>query len=439
MANTTFFRKVTDKDEQITWSDVFSEFRKPHSKKDLEYALSTGLSFNTATEADMLAKWQKPWLFYPILKVGILLIILCYAVIVVPLLWNMGTVGSILMLQFIPPLVIPIVLMIFIWELNVPKNISIYELFGIFVVGTLFSFTGTAVMFPITNSIFPNISTDVTHIFYYSTAAFREEPGKLLAGVVALLFFQKKKKIYGITALTIGAAVGAGFGAFESVVYAMNQGGIANIIANQILRLVLSLGGHTLYAAPYVGALGLAMRREQKLTGRCFIDKDFLIAFALSTAMHFWWNMQDNLGYLKYSAVTVILWVELLYILKKCLNEVVVIGSKQSARVVEKSIVVMAICGTIKGAVWMSKNGETLLIGRNEGQLQFPQHTKGVSRRHCSIQLTPQGWTVRDLNSSYGTYINGKHKLAPGIDRPLQNGDVIYLANEEQAFQVMFQ
>ena len=55
------------------------------------------------------------------------------------------------------------------------------------------------------------------------------------------------------------------------------------------------------------------------------------------------------------------------------------------------------------------------------GQLDaFPT----VSRRHAVVGA-PQGqWTVRDLGSTNGTYVNGT-RLAPGETRPIQNGDQV--------------
>ena len=47
-----------------------------------------------------------------------------------------------------------------------------------------------------------------------------------------------------------------------------------------------------------------------------------------------------------------------------------------------------------------------------------------VSRQHAVISA-PQGqWTVRDLGSTNGTYVNGA-RLAQGETRPIQNGDQV--------------
>ena len=78
MGNTFFYRQVKSGGDEITWKDIFSECRRKHTRQELEYALSAGTSMNQVSEADMLKKWQKPWVFYPLLKGGLLLVFLTY-------------------------------------------------------------------------------------------------------------------------------------------------------------------------------------------------------------------------------------------------------------------------------------------------------------------------------------------------------------------------
>ena len=62
-------------------------------------------------------------------------------------------------------------------------------------------------------------------------------------------------------------------------------------------------------------------------------------------------------------------------------------------------------------------------------QLVFPDGTPGVSKTHCEFSLTGMGIAVRDLNSSYGTYVNGR-RLAPGELFSLGTGAVVVLGSE---------
>jgi FhaA, N-terminal domain/FHA domain len=56
----------------------------------------------------------------------------------------------------------------------------------------------------------------------------------------------------------------------------------------------------------------------------------------------------------------------------------------------------------------------------------------GVSRRHASLRLSPDGWTIEDLRSTNGLLLNG----APLHDvRPLRDGDRIGLGTTEIVFE----
>lgn len=436
MAYTEFYQQLETDSAKITWKDVFSEYKKKHTKADLEYALLAGTSLDSATEENMLRKWKKPWVFYPLAKSGLALVAMIYGLLYISIVFFQG-VTFLEMVNIIPPLIIPMIVMVFIWELNIPRNISIYDLLKYFLVGGLLSFFVLIIMFEFING------GDA------SWAAFREEPAKLAASLALLHFFSKKKKVYGLTGLVIGAAVGAGFGGFESVAYAVSAGenGILVVVFNEIIRGIFALGGHTVYCAPYVAAIALEMK-DSRLTWHHFLSRDFLITFTCSTAAHFIWN--SNLFHeffvMKHIVIIILLWVELLYIARKCLQQAVVIGRRRQessggdlTRPLDYagSIQIICISGPAKGVCRQFFGNEPITIGRNaDMDFCITGPVRGVSRQHCSIQKTPRGWVIRDMNSTYGTFTNRKQKLMPGIDYVLQSDEIIYLAGKENAFQI---
>ena len=76
-----------------------------------------------------------------------------------------------------------------------------------------------------------------------------------------------------------------------------------------------------------------------------------------------------------------------------------------------------------------------LTLGRQPDlcQLIFPPDTRGVSRRHCRVELVWGTVLITDLHSRYGTAAGGSD-LSPGCPSPLLPGQSLALAGGAQAF-----
>ncbi len=61
----------------------------------------------------------------------------------------------------------------------------------------------------------------------------------------------------------------------------------------------------------------------------------------------------------------------------------------------------------------------------------FGGSTSGVSRRHATISLRNGQWTIRDENSTNGTFVNG---AALTTEQALQDGDVVSFGGLEMRF-----
>ncbi|MCS7270921.1 MAG: FHA domain-containing protein, partial [Gemmataceae bacterium] len=78
------------------------------------------------------------------------------------------------------------------------------------------------------------------------------------------------------------------------------------------------------------------------------------------------------------------------------------------------------ISGTVKGKVWESES--LLRVGRL-ASLEIVLEDSSVSRRHAEIHVGPEGWFVRDLESTNGTYVNGV-RIGP-LEQPLRPRDIV--------------
>ena len=472
MANTVFYRDVKKNPNKITLKEILSDCRKKHSKRDFDYQLSAGSEFNTATEQDMLQKWQKPWIFYRLAIVGFIGMALIFGFDFLSRKITDFYPGSATMAVVIPPLIVPLIITVFMWELNIPRNIALYEVFLAFISGGVISL--------FSNLVLRVIGSDKLQENEAYAGVF-EEPAKLFAAVVLLTILFKHKKIYGVSGLVIGAAAGAGFGAFESVWYTLNFTLLSDNI--EIAKFFLQarfIGGfaqHTVWCAGYSAAVALNTKKS-KISLESFMNTDFLIMFVAAIGTHFlnnsdaFWDaigaanddgsINEMIFYLGQIGLAIVEWLILLFMIRKCLYQVVVIGRYQSGQAIGYTeaignlgnnmsmaqaaatasgplrITVVGMSGALRGAVWQSTGGEVLSIGREEGnRFKIPSNVAGISRQHCIIKLTANGWVITDLNSSYGTSVN-QVRLAPGTEQPLREGDVIYLGGAEQSFKISF-
>ena len=94
-----------------------------------------------------------------------------------------------------------------------------------------------------------------------------------------------------------------------------------------------------------------------------------------------------------------------------------------------------AISGPLAGNAYPVPAGGELRIGRDPGRCEvcFADGTPGVSSEHCVISFDGSVSTIRDLNSRYGTYVNGK-KLEPGRTTRLHRGGTIDIGTEKNRF-----
>lgn len=96
---------------------------------------------------------------------------------------------------------------------------------------------------------------------------------------------------------------------------------------------------------------------------------------------------------------------------------------------------IRAIGGKLDGKV--SLLTASLRFGRSSRcDVVFPQDAPGISGEHCEVCVEGGHVVLRDLNSSYGTYLNKYTKLEARIPYTLQMGDTFTLADGGQTFRL---
>lgn len=450
--NTTFFQKASENKRSISWADIFSDVWKKHRKDQRTALLTKGMGSHIPAPNRMLSDWQKPWLFARVLIAGLVLSVLIgISCVIFP------GYGMLLMLCLLPAFVVPLSVMLFYWEMNIPGNISIYEALLLTLLGGCLSLTVTGIM----RTVFPGISE-----IAFLAGPLPEELAKCL---IVTIFLCRKKYNYGLQGILIGGAVGVGFSAMESAGYALQifDIGIQNAMGTNIIirsmadilvrRGVLAIGGHVVWAALYGGALAL-IKGKGKMSPKCFANSLFWLTFSAAFLLHTAWNfsasylagkLPDSLvaslvkfeagtvtQWVKYIVLIILAWLLLFYIMKKSIRQMVSVDEMYHNAANSAEAVIQGVSGLLNGKTYMLTAGTPLIFGRRTEKCNvlFKNETKGISSIHCKVKWYNGKVLIKDLGSTYGTWLNEGTRLEPNKYYELPDQGVFYLGSKENMF-----
>lgn len=450
--NTTFFQKASENKRSISWADIFSDVWKKHRKDQRTALLTKGMGSHIPAPNRMLSDWQKPWLFARVLVAGLVLSVLIgISCVIFP------GYGMLLMLCLLPAFVVPLSVMLFYWEMNIPGNISIYEALLLTLLGGCLSLTVTGIM----RTVFPGISE-----IAFLAGPLPEELAKCL---IVIIFLCRKKYNYGLQGILIGGAVGVGFSAMESAGYALQifDIGIQNAMGTNIIirsmadilvrRGVLAIGGHVVWAALYGGALAL-IKGKGKMSPKCFANSLFWLTFSAAFLLHTAWNfsasylagkLPDSLvaslvkfeagivtQWVKYIVLIILAWLLLFYIMKKSIRQMVSVDEMYHNAANSAEAVIQGVSGLLNGKTYMLTAGTPLIFGRRTEKCNvlFKNETKGISSLHCKVKWYNGKVLIKDLGSTYGTWLNEGTRLEPNKYYELPDQGVFYLGSKENMF-----
>ncbi len=294
---------------KLRLKEVFSDVFVKHTEEDAENLFFVGTKQTTPNIENVMDHWPKPWLFA---RIFIIVGLLYFGLFI--------GVEQFQNINFLPGLItmgsfmVPLTILIFFWELNAPKNISIYKIIKILFIGGLVSLF-------IAVFIFENIITGASVIII----GIVEEVAKLL---VTLWFLRDKRYNYIFNGLLIGAAVGTGFAAFESAGYALQMALFDNLdrmYSTIFWRGVLAPGGHIVWAA-LSGAAICMVKGNRNFKWSMLRDFRFLEIFGLVVVLHSLWNIQWGTVMqvpLAQICFTIISWIFALGVLNLALKELI--------------------------------------------------------------------------------------------------------------------
>ncbi len=451
----TLYSKIIAEPKKLRWKDIFLGGKTKHSQGDTDYAMIAGTSLDTvSTPIGMLQKWQRPWLYLRALAAGLILTaILLGAASLSILVYGVSLSPALnLLMILIPPCVVPITLMIFFWELNAPRDISLTAMIGYFFIGGILSILTTTLLY----LVIPTEAMRSAAIY----APITEEPAKLLISLFLLRrLYKRKGMVYGFSGLALGAAVGAGFAAFESAQYAYNQlpwgyvtSGIQAIVIYLtpeilgavllciLIRSISVICTHVLYCAPYACIAALNMEGNGQIwRGLCSLS--FWVLFLVSCLCHGLWNKLSlsfswwKLG-IRIVIFTAILWSTALYGVHRSFAQLTGKIQRASTSGAVTQRMLQGIRGHHAGVVFALSRPEVLIGSDPSCQLNYPVSLPDIAPIHGKLIVRNGDVYLAALGSQGGITLNGV-RLKPMTGYLVNPGDRIELGSSGQEFLVI--
>lgn len=301
---------------ELHFIDFFRNVFVKHTRDEADEIFICGTAKTTPAPEDISSEWPKPWLYSRVGFVMILTYWLLYLCVV-----SLNSLYALAGLIVIGAFVVPVTLLIFFFEVNVPRNISFASLLAAFFVG------GTSSLF-VTLILFQFFPTGGLGFLRAAMIGLIEETGKLI--IVAIYIRRKKNCNYILNAMLYGAAVGAGFDAFESAGYGlvyglMEAGSIGTVLSITNARALTAPGGHIVWAA-ITGAAIMIVKKDRELTLDIFREKAFWMIYIWPIAMHAAWDMPININIgpfsLHHIILIVVAWIMIVVLLNRGLAEI---------------------------------------------------------------------------------------------------------------------
>jgi RsiW-degrading membrane proteinase PrsW (M82 family) len=255
------------------FQNIFSRVFRNHSELEAERLFIVGTALTTPKISEIKDTWPKPWLFARVFIISLLVFAGFY--IGVSYFRNVNFLPG---LMIAGSVAVPFTTLIFFWEMNAPQNIAFYRVIYVAMIGGILSMLVALVFFDILKNIINPITIGIAE--------------ELAKAITVITFVRYRKYRYILNGLLIGAAVGAGFAAFETAGYALRAllSGDGISLYNTILwRGIFAPGGHVAWAA-LTGAAFCRVQGDHPFKLNMLFRFKFLRVFFLVVIIHALWD-----------------------------------------------------------------------------------------------------------------------------------------------------
>ncbi len=298
-----------EKLEEFSLSALFSDVFSKHSQEEIEDYFTVGTTRTTPSLDEVDTSWPRPWVFFRMFITSIVVYFLFWFsykefenLFLVPGLIVMGSFA------------VPFSTLIFFMEVNVVRNVSMYQVNKSLCVGGIISLIVSLFLYRWTDSLGALLGPSVAGIV--------EEVGKLLT--VIFLAANNKRYTYKLNGLLLGAAVGTGFAIFETAGYALAAGlkDVDDMGSVLVLRGLLSPFAHVVWTAIAVAALW-RVKESSKFDFGILGNPKFLRLFAVPVVLHMIWNSPLQLPFCGTAIILgIVAWIIVLSLVQEGLREV---------------------------------------------------------------------------------------------------------------------
>lgn len=264
--------------EKFLFKDVF----KKRSTEELETTITQGMFKGKAHHKEIGI--EAPWLY---MKVFFFMLI-CTAISIVFSIFR----SSIIPFIVIGGLCAVVPLMVFLFETNFSRNLTILDVGKLFLIGGLSSLVLTMILY----NPFSNVGEVTSTVFL---ASLLEELAK---AIIVIYFVSKIKPKNMLTGLLIGFCIGAGFALFENFVYAFDmysnwlilEGDIIDANALSILTLIIRtlkdfFTGHHYWTAIF-GAIYVLFKKNTEFDFKDIFQWKVIVGYFIPVILHMSWN-----------------------------------------------------------------------------------------------------------------------------------------------------
>lgn len=304
------FRKFTgtEKLEGFSVGGLFADVFKKHDVEEIERYFTVGTLETVPDVRGIDTSWPRPWMFLRALAGSAIVYFLFVCA------WDMfENINLIPGLIMTGAMAIPLATTLFFFEMNARRNVSLYRVLKLVLLGGIISLVFSLILFELPLGDLGWMGASIAGLI--------EEPGKLLALIVVA---RAAKYRYKLNGLLFGACVGTGFAMFESMGYAFQvllSEGVSGMNSNILLRGFLSPFGHIVWTA-IAGAAMWRVKGAAPFRWSMVKNGRFWHLFLIPVVLHMIWNADFEFPFLaKYIALGLVAWMVVLALIQEGLKE----------------------------------------------------------------------------------------------------------------------